>query len=299
MQQDEQHTDDISGVKKETNPLWTWMYVSGLRALIALAAIGIVGVCIYGLSATDPNRANVVIVGILSIASLVILIISTVSSRQMIEIMERQEAEMTGQRKAMQSQLTRMEQQETRMIEQRDIMQGQLDTANRHMTQTKELFDLAERPILVADSVKDVVKFGQPIEPIVKIVNRGKTPATNIVLAFNISRPPASFTFDMAGATWVKTHLIAGGDSDDVIVDNEVEKGSRPLSVGEYEAVVRTEQKHIFVYGQGTYEDLSGNRYDLGKWAFRWSSKYGFVKDSGIIQMLEAMTQTRKGGQTH
>jgi len=101
---DGQNGDNGNNKEGKIKTFGQWLFVNGLRIVIAIATVVIVAAGAYAFIASDPNRANTVIVSILTVVSLVILTISAVTSREIVRIMANQEIEMTEQRKAMTAQ---------------------------------------------------------------------------------------------------------------------------------------------------------------------------------------------------
>lgn len=265
MSVNKQPDDSYLPDKPKENSLRKWFYVAGFRWLLGVATLIIFILFIYGLTLQDASARTNIFLGILTVISLVILTISTFSTRQMVDIMDRQEFEMTEQRKAMREGL--------------DKTQAMLEQTERH-------FQVSERPIFVIDSVKAVVNPDASINPVfVNVANKGRSAAVNVSLAFCILRPPDPVKFDMHGAAYITLPILAAQDTEECIVESERERGSRPLTQPDYDAVVAN-NKSIYIYGEGAYEDLSGNQYVLDKWAFRFTTAYGFVKDTFIIGLV-------------
>lgn len=274
---DEQKPPDETGsVKKDWQIAVKWLNTSGLRILIGIAIVLTLALVLLASTINDPDtRANVLTVGILTILTIIVTTIAAVSNRLMVEIMERQETEMTEQRKAMQEGLEKNQ----AMLEQNQSM----------MEQTERHFSLSERPILAIKVKQANIQPGRPIAPIIiKVTNKGRSAAVEIHLGINVVRPPAQIDFDMHGASWIESATLTAQESDDFIFENEREMASKPLTQADYDAIV-ADSKVIFIYGEGRYEDLSGNKYVLEKWAVRFSTAYGWVKDTAAIPTIQRL----------
>jgi hypothetical protein len=188
-----------------------WINTSGFRVLLIAAGLLTVGLILFvTLAIRDTStQANVFIAGILTILTIVVTTISAVSNRLMVEVMERQETEMTNARVTAQEQRDAMREQLVEMKAQVDLMEDSIAATDEIIKQNEQHFRLSERPILVIDKVTADVVPGRPIAPIfITVANKGKSPAINIFLAFNLVRPPKSIGFEMNSATLMEAPML-------------------------------------------------------------------------------------------
>lgn len=170
--------NETTAEKKDWQIAVKWLNTSGFRILMIAAGLLTVALILFVvLVIKDSNTgANVFIAGILTILTIVVTTISAVSNRLMVEVMDRQETEMTNQRKIARSQ-----------------WQTMLDT----IEQTDKMFYASNRAYIGVQgiAVYDALTGEQRFPPhgnfyvIAEIVNSGKTPALN---ARNVFR--GSFT---------------------------------------------------------------------------------------------------------
>src|SRR4030095_3254577 len=83
--------------------------------------------------------------------------------------------------------------QVTQMIEQSQIMQGQLDVAKQGIDQTKELFEIVERPIIVVQDASWWQGGGETVRPVIHLINKGRTGAKRIQILIGFTQEDPAY----------------------------------------------------------------------------------------------------------
>jgi len=161
MSQPDKPEDERASVKKDWQIAVKWLNTSGLRVLIGIAGALTLAIVILAIMVKDPNTsANILTVGILTVLTIVVTTIAAVSNRLMVEIMDRQETEMTNQR---------------------IIMERQAKIAKKTLKRSDKNFYLAERAYVgLSNMTVDCFEIGKPVSFRFHIQNGGNTPAFNV-----------------------------------------------------------------------------------------------------------------------
>jgi hypothetical protein len=174
MEQDNKTANETTLIKYDWQPVWKWINTTGFKMLMGFAGFMAVGVIILALSTNNPDtRANVLTVGILTILTIIVMAINAVATRQMVDIMDRQESEITKQRIAAETQ-----------AEVSDLQWRSMEAA---LKQTEQLFNLTERPLLGVERVICEPQKDEGCQITIALINSGKSIAkiTNLSVAFS------------------------------------------------------------------------------------------------------------------
>ncbi len=151
--------------------VWIWWLVACNVLALILLFVFAEGITEY------KDWAALVVVGILSLSSLDVVIISALTSREMVEIMRVQEAEMTEQRRAMQEQRNIMERQATMAVAQAVYMRHGLNQTERQLKATEEIAFATNRGYLAVGLIAEPI-FQETDHRLVQIEwhNTGNSP---------------------------------------------------------------------------------------------------------------------------
>lgn len=157
--------------------------------------------------------------------------------------------------------------------------------------QTRELFDMVERPIVVVDHADFVggLDAGKPLLATVKVTNKGRTGAKDIVLKLDphlILDPEVLPVY----ARNISLHLpfLASGDSVELTVGQEC---SIEL-LGDVYRSVCDKRVPIVIAGQGIYLSMDRrHKYSIAEFAFRYDVSKGFIPN---YQLPNAWYQKRR-----
>lgn len=254
--------DEPAAVKKDWQIAVKWLNTSGLRILIIVALVLTIALIVFAVfGVNDPDtRANVLTVGILTILTIIVTTVSAVSNRLMVEIMDRQESEVTEQRITMQKQLTAMK-----------------DT----LEQGRELFDLVERPIVIVSKVNASDFVGsRTLCPTFVVENKGRMGAKELTLVFGIKTGQHSIYPKIDG--YVELPFLAAGDKAKLTIS---EGRVRHFNPENFASIM--ENEILFVWGKGAYFDMSRQKkYIITPFVFRFDPKSGeFIADHGLPQL--------------
>ncbi len=190
---------------RERYRIWVWGMVIGNAPALILLWLFANGIQEY------KDWAALIVVGLLSLSSLDVVIISALTSREMVEIMDRQETEMTEQRRTMQGQLDVMREgiaETQRLLAQNErairTSQRQARAAEKSLELSAEMFYVSERAylgIVGLEITGDIGNMEDPLKMVCTVLNTGKTPAHKVAvmigaafeplpLVDNYSRPP-------------------------------------------------------------------------------------------------------------
>jgi len=178
--------------------------------------------------------------------------------------------------------------QNERIIEK---MQGQLDVMKKQaghaesqvkvmgdtLDETKRIFNLTERPVVIAISaeIEGGIAPNKPLRPKVTFANKGRTAAQH----FNVTAEIAA----KKGHAWIwgfgDTGIEPSGDmfipanSDPQTV---IGAPANAITIDDafYNDVCYSREVFI-IHGKGSYEDLAGQQYPI-KYAFHFLPEYGF-----------------------
>lgn len=178
--------------------------------------------------------------------------------------MQKTVAAVAGQGDTMKDQLTAMKAQE-------GAMKGQLEVTRETLVETRRVFDLTERPIIIVEKATiNALISNRPLIPVITIANRGRTAAKRLTITIRVfakmnwdltkeipdSIPsPAHIHFLAAGGTIE----INGHGDDAILLDGDL-----------YRGIVAGNQFCV-IYVSGTYRNLSGDReYPIDEYVFSY-----------------------------
>jgi len=191
--------------QEDWRPVWEWINTSGFRMLLAIGAILIVAITILAFTTTDLGvRAAILAAGIPAVLTFIAVVIQAAVAKQMAEIMDRQESEMSKTRQATEETAKLNDKMVTSMQGQLSVMKdGYIETRNllkqnrqmidetkRQADATENALKLSERTFYTAERAylamthMFVEQFvaGENIRFRLKITNGGRTPAFNVHL---------------------------------------------------------------------------------------------------------------------
>jgi hypothetical protein len=171
------------------------------------------------------------------------------------------------------------------MIEQRSIMQQQLDAAHDQLDHQREVFEVTERPIVFLDRAEaKPFQHDVPMNHWLEITNRGRTAATNVRLLINmgildfenseyarLEEPPLSIPILPPD----KTFAVAGSEVNEVTITRE-----------DY-SLIAAGMVDFAIFGYGDYEDLTGRKYEIEPFVFRFYPSGGFMPAYSIAEKLK------------
>jgi hypothetical protein len=259
--------------------------------------------------------ATVVAASIASLFGLNVVIISALTASETIEVMRHQEREARLQRKATEDTVKLTERIVTEMAAQRaqadtQIAQTTLQLASTRdqtiqmiaalertdtlIEQTERHFQITERPILRIERVKADFSPDVPIKPSIKIHNWGRTAATNVNISVKVDWGWEA-DFSLTGTPRFQFPLVAANDFSRLLVE-ESDAFLRACDKQTHDAIIQGDE-FIYVFGDGTYDDLSGKSYSLERWLFSYSprvKKFVTILDSDqVIAFTEAVRRVR------
>lgn len=140
VSESDQDSDTDKTKKEAWQQFWKRVNVSGLWVLLGFGAVLIITVIILAFSTDNiPVRATILAAGIPAVLTFIAVVIQAAVAKQMAEIMENQEIEMTRQREA--------------MVKQSLYIKRQVTAAKIALIQTKHFFEIAERPRIGIETV--------------------------------------------------------------------------------------------------------------------------------------------------
>lgn len=277
-----EHPDETTNVKQYWQPVWDWINTTGFQLMIAVAIIFAIGVGFLAYKVDNWNdRAEVLTVGILTIMAIVLSAVSTVTARETVEVMKNQESEMAEQRKI--------------MAMQAEIMDTQSALMEQGLRQTKELFDLVERPVIAATSATVPHFNGRtPLIPVVAIENRGRTEGHELKLYVRVfySRKTDDFPTYLDIAPLIIDFLPTGAGETFTFDHNRPTE----ITVEEFKKAVGDGNEAVFICGYGEYWNVNRTRgYSMPEFAFRFKRDAGFVRDYRITALWKTLRHGTKG----
>lgn len=179
-----------------------------------------------------------------------------------------------------------MDTQAGHMRDQWQAMQDGLTETRNMIAQTERHFQISERPILVVEKVKLDFTPGIPLKPTIRIWNRGRTAARKLDISVKITWDrEADFTLDDAHhypAPW-----IPANDFVNMLIEPPPPTRTKTCDVETHHAIL-DEKAFIFVFGEGTYEDLSGKVFPLERWADFYSVRAKkFITATDFEEVIE------------
>ncbi|CAN5582478.1 hypothetical protein BH10ACI2_BH10ACI2_23410 [soil metagenome] len=175
--------DDAEGENPLSRPYTRWVLGLVVGDLLAVIALGLVAY-----ATTDSNTwATVISIGLVGIATVDAVILQVLIAGQMTLTMERQEFEMTEQRKTAQKQWQAMQdaldRTDTLIDQNKSIVRAserQARAADKTLKQTHTFFELVQRPILGIEKMYPTKDANGNVVVVGELVNRGKTVANVI-----------------------------------------------------------------------------------------------------------------------
>lgn len=229
---------DSGNPSRERYRLWVWW-------LVACNVLALILLFVFASEIKDyKDWASLIVLGLFSLSSLDVVIISALTSREMVEIMSRQEAEMTAQREAMQDQLATMKSQGESFNKQIDLMVR------------NECAYLGVRDWRVLDG-NDLIVSGT-------IFNGGRTPAWNFNRQFQVATGTGTPPDDWGIIQWDKPTL---GSGDSLIIaggETYFSTDPTPITKETWMELIRGQQI-ILLDGECVYADTAGR-----KWVYRF-----------------------------
>ncbi|HEY8187293.1 MAG TPA: hypothetical protein VIF64_14560 [Pyrinomonadaceae bacterium] len=163
------------------------------------------------------------------------------------------------------------------MQAQEQHMRAQVKILKETLVETKRIFDLTERPIIVVTDcdIKGGLAPNRPLRPIVTFVNKGRTAAQRFRVTVEIAAKPTYiwwFGFGDTGKVPEGDYFLPAGDpmllvgapADAVTIDADF-----------YKRVAEGKEEFV-VHGNGSYEDLAGREYPI-EYAFQFHADGGFA----------------------
>jgi hypothetical protein len=146
----------------------------------------------------------------------------------------------------------------------------QWEVMKETLTETRRIFDLTERPVVIAKSasVNDQVP-DQPLNPKVTFANRGRTAAQKVEVTAEVARYWPAFGFIDTDANPTECLLLTA--------DEEVTVSIAPADAVSLDREALTSPDGLFIHGKGSYEDLAGRKYPIA-YAFWYVPGYGFTR---------------------
>lgn len=230
MDHTKKHGDGDETEKQGVRQFWTRIKTPGLRMLFAFGAVLILIIIVLAFIATDLGvRATILAAGIPAVLTFVVVVIQASVSKQMAEIMDRQEAEMTLQRKiaydqwqAMRDGLTKTQElldqnknllsisqrqantakaQAAMMRESIKLTEKQLAITADGLELTEEMFYISERAYMGIVGLPEMsthqLKPGEVNGLIFNLFNGGRTPAFNVRFAGRLHESNEILTKEM------------------------------------------------------------------------------------------------------
>jgi hypothetical protein len=172
---------------------------------------------------------------------------------------------------------------------QAEMMQDGLTKTQSLIEQNERFFAMTERPILVVEKATAPLRLNEPMKMTVVVVNKGRTAAQKLRIFFRLSEP-GEIEFPFVGE-YFDCHFLAANDT--LTIHDE----GNPVRICDKEtfrSVVERFDKTIYIYGDGTYEDLTGRQYSLDKWTFTWTREHGFINDYVTLPFYVKFRSTLK-----
>jgi hypothetical protein len=158
------------------------------------------------------------------------------------------------------------------------VMHGQLAVMKETLAETNRIFDLTERPIIIAKAATiQNIASNRPLSPIVTFANKGRTMAQEFNITIEIAAHKGYmyiFGFGDTGPRPRGGHILPAGDemsiqgapADEVTLDDEF-----------YNSAMHGRESFM-IHGKGNYKDLAGREYQIHH-AFRFRPDAGFVPE--------------------
>lgn len=158
-----------------------WLNTTGFKILIGLASVSIVLLWVFA-------DANTFAVGVLTVMTIVVTTVGAVSNRLMVEIMDRQESEMTKQRIAAETSVSLMDAQRLLMERQTDILGVAVDPRLR----------------VTGVWLHDDFHVGNTPTVSVEIANEGAIDAVNVEIDIRVQTPGTG----IVGMKWRRPQTV-------------------------------------------------------------------------------------------
>ena len=192
---------------------------------------------------------------------------------------------MEGQLHAMEKQVITSESQMLIAAEAGKVMQGQLDAMKEQasimqesLAETRRIFDVAERPIIVATraDIEGGIGPNKPLRPKVTFVNKGRTAAQNFKVTTEIAAEEGAVWALGFGDTGIQPKgnlFLPANDDPQVVIGAPAH--AKTINGSLYNGVCDG-REYFFIHGKGSYEDLAGKEWPID-YAFYFTNQYGFV----------------------
>lgn len=168
-------------------------------------------------------------------------------------------------------------------IAQSCIYQRQLDAMNKQvdlMNKQVEIQSLAERPYIVVKSatIPNLVPT-QPVNAVITIANRGRTPAQDLNITIEVAATPNTIYalgFPDTGARPADGLFLAAGD--------EISLENAPADAvtlnADYLSDVLNGKNFLMIHGKGTYKNLADIEFPVDEYCFYFSRHKQFIQCS-------------------
>jgi hypothetical protein len=159
--------------------------------------------------------------------------------------------------------------------QQRRLMQRQLTAMKRQLkvmrdtlNETKRIFDLTERPIVVVYNAT-ILDFApdRPLSATILLSNKGRTAAKNVSVFFRIAKPGYLYGVYPEGEEYpFELPFLGAGDTESV-----TDAPANAITInGEMFKSIIDGREGLLVYGRGSYKDMAGRDFILDEFAFSY-----------------------------
>lgn len=163
------------------------------------------------------------------------------------------------------------------MASQDETMKGQL----QHMEASLKRIEVTERPILIVTDVSAVFSGDQPIRISVTVTNKGATAARLVEIRFGFSPLPFVAPSNRAWVPPDEPMHFSGAEF--LFAGEEKHFGANDRrNSDEVHDSVNKDLTGIYIFGEGSYLDMSGRQYTLNRWVFKYEQHWGFRSDTSM-----------------